>query len=121
VARRVERHLDAREPDGASRLFRLAIDRARDRSERADRQQVAARIRAAVDRSGLTDAQFAERIGTSASRLSTYLSAKVTPSAALLVRIERTADDAAAHTTPHRPAATSAELVDRGRSGTRRR
>jgi len=93
VARRVERHLGAREPDAATTLFRLAIDRARADSEQADRADVAARIRVAVDRSGLTDAQFAERIGTSASRLSTYLTAKVTPSAAMLVRIERTADD----------------------------
>ena len=46
-------------------------------------------MRAAVERSGLTNADFASLIGTSASRLSTYLSGKVTPSAALLVRIER--------------------------------
>ena len=51
----------------------------------------AARVRAAVDRSGLTNAQFAELVGTSASRLSTYLSGKVTPSAALLLRMERAA------------------------------
>ncbi len=46
-------------------------------------------MRAAVERSGLTNAQFAELIGTSASRLSTYLSGQVTPSAAMLVRIEQ--------------------------------
>lgn len=49
---------------------------------------MAARVRAAVDRSGLTNAQFAALVGTSASRLSTYLSGQVTPSAAMLVRIE---------------------------------
>lgn len=37
----------------------------------------------------MTNVRFAEHIGTSASRLSTYLSGKVTPSAALLLRIER--------------------------------
>jgi hypothetical protein len=89
VARRVERHLEMREQDGVHKLFRLAIDRAREDAERADREEVAARVRDAVARSGMTNARFAEHIGTSASRLSTYLSGKVTPSAALLLRIER--------------------------------
>lgn len=90
VARRVERYLSYREPDGAGTLFSLALARARADADRADRDEVAARVRAAVDRSGLTNARFAELVGTSPSRLSTYLSGKVTPSAAMLVRIERT-------------------------------
>lgn len=91
VARRVEHYLSYREPDGASTLFALAIQRARADAERADRAEVASRIRRAVSRSGLTSSEFARRVGTSASRLSTYCSGKVTPSAAMLVRIERTA------------------------------
>ncbi|MBL8779265.1 MAG: helix-turn-helix transcriptional regulator [Acidimicrobiales bacterium] len=89
VARRVERYLAYRDPDGVGTLFRLAIDRARHDADRRDRAEAAARVRAAVERSGLTNAEFASLVGTSASRLSTYLSGKVTPSAALLVRIER--------------------------------
>jgi ribosome-binding protein aMBF1 (putative translation factor) len=73
-------------------LFALAIERARTEVDRADREEVAARVRAAVDRSGLTQAQFAALVGTSASRLSTYASGRVTPSASLLVRIERLGD-----------------------------
>jgi hypothetical protein len=88
VARRVERYLSYREPDGVSVLFALAIERARADADRTDRAEVAARLRDAVGRSGLTDAAFAELVGTSASRLSTYLNGKVTPSAAMLVRIE---------------------------------
>ena len=95
VARRVERYLDYREADAVSTLFKLAIHRARERIDRADRADVAARVRAAVKRTGMTRAEFAALVGTSASRLSTYLSGKVTPSAALLTRIERTADLAA--------------------------
>jgi len=91
VARRVERYLSYREPDGVGTLFELAIDRARAETDRADRAEVAARVRAAVDRSGLTKAEFAQRVGTSASRLSTYLNGKVTPSAAMLLRVERAA------------------------------
>ncbi|MFQ5523724.1 MAG: helix-turn-helix domain-containing protein [Acidimicrobiia bacterium] len=91
VARRVEHYLSYREPDGVSRLFRLAIERARADADRAERSEVAARIRDAVTSSGLTNAEFARLVGTSASRLSTYLGGKVTPSAAMLVRIERVA------------------------------
>lgn len=89
VARRVEHYLSYREHDGAGALFALAIEHARAVSEEEDRAEVAARVRAAVERSGLTNAEFARLVGTSASRLSTYLSGKVTPSAALLLRMER--------------------------------
>lgn len=94
VARRLDHYLAYREPDGVGTLFRLAIDRARADADRRDRDEVAARVRAAVARSGYTNAEFASLVGTSASRLSTYLSGKVTPSAALLIRIERVAADA---------------------------
>lgn len=93
VARRVEHYLSYRRPDGASALFALAIERARADSEEADRAEVAARIRSAVTASGLSDAMFARLVGTSPSRLSTYLSGKVAPSSAMLVRIERMARD----------------------------
>lgn len=45
-----------------------------------------------VRASGLSRAEFASRIGISASRLSTYVTGKVTPSAALLLRIRCTAE-----------------------------
>jgi hypothetical protein len=93
VARRVERYLSYREPDGVGTLFGLAVARARADADRADRETVAARLRKAVARSGLTNAEFAERVGTSASRLSTYLNGKVTPSAAMMLRIEQAAED----------------------------
>lgn len=92
VARRVEHYLSYREPDGVSTLFALAIERARAEADLADRAEVANRVREAVSRSGLTNGEFARLVGTSASRLSTYLSGKVTPSAAMLVRIERAAE-----------------------------
>lgn len=91
VARRVERYLSYREPDGVGTLFALAIERARRDAERGDCAEVASRVRDAVTRSGLTNQEFAQLVGTSASRLSTYLSGKVTPSAALLLRMERAA------------------------------
>ena len=47
---------------------------------------VARRLRTDVRRTGLTISAFAELLGTSRSRLSTYLSGKVTPSAAVALR-----------------------------------
>lgn len=91
VARRVEHYLSYRGRDGVSALFGLAIQRARSDAEQRERDEVAARISRAVTRSGITNAEFARLVGTSASRLSTYMSGKVTPSAAMLVRIERVA------------------------------
>lgn len=92
VARRLERLLARRSPDAVGTLFSLAIARARDHAEATDRGAVADRVTTAVARSGLSNALFAELVGTSGSRLSTYLSGKVTPSAAMLVRIERSAE-----------------------------
>ncbi len=93
VARRVEHYLSYREPDGVGTLFGLAIERIRADTERAEREEVAAQVRRAVARSGLSNREFAQLVGTSGSRLSTYLSGKVTPSSALLVRIERAANN----------------------------
>lgn len=89
VARRIESYLSYRDSDGVGTFFALAIEHARDEAARSEREAVAARVRSAIERSGLTSAAFAELIGTSASRLSTYATGKVTPSAAMLIRIER--------------------------------
>lgn len=101
VARRVDKYLTYRDPDAVSTLFTLAIEHARNEAENADRAEVASRVRDAVAGSGLTNGKFARLVGTSASRLSTYLNGKVTPSAAMLVRIERVVENAE-HTTGER-------------------
>lgn len=89
VARSIEDYLGYADRSGVSALMRRALDRSRSAADAADRAAVAARVRDLVAQSGLTAAQFASRIGTSASRLSTYASGKVVPSAALLMRMER--------------------------------
>jgi len=55
-------------------------------SARDPKLEVAQNLRFAVARSGLTQAAFARRLGTSPSRLSTYLSGKVMPSAEFVLR-----------------------------------
>ena len=57
-----------------------------------DDAEVGARLRRAVTASGLSQASFARALGTSASRLSTYLSSTTRPSAHFLVRAERIGD-----------------------------
>lgn len=92
VARRVEHVLTYCAPYGVAALMRSVIARARQWTETQARDEVRRRLADAVRRSGLTQAQFAQRLGTSPSRLSTYLSGKVDPSASLLVRAERLVD-----------------------------
>jgi DNA-binding transcriptional regulator YiaG len=89
VARRVEEVLSYSRSYGAAKALERAIARAREAAETAERRAVADEIRLLVGESGLSRAEFASRIGTSTSRLSTYVSGKVTPSAALLLRMRR--------------------------------
>ena len=88
IARKVERIAATTTDVAVGRLFSLAVARSRADAERAERAEVARRIRAAIAATGLTAAEFAACVGTSASRLSTYATGKVTPSAAMLLRIE---------------------------------
>ena len=54
-----------------------------------ERAEVAAALRGALKKSGLTQADFARHLGTSATRLSTYLSGSTIPSAAIYLRALR--------------------------------
>ena len=91
VARRVEEVLTYSRPYGVAPVMERAISRTRQTAEVSEREAVATEIDRLVRASGLSRAEFASRIGTSASRLSTYVTGKVTPSAALLVRMRRAA------------------------------
>ena len=81
----------AANPDDAraAAFFSEALRRARKTQEDRERDEVISRIRHSLETSELSQADFAKEIGTSASRLSTYLSGQVMPSAAMLVRIEK--------------------------------
>jgi len=95
-ARQLEEVLTHARPYGIAAAMEVVLDRARQRAEAEERDDVAAEVRAAIARSGLTRSAFASRIGTSASRLSTYATGSVTPSAALMVRMRRVATEAEA-------------------------
>ncbi len=87
VARQVEDYLAYSRPWGVAPLLDRAIARARSRAEAHEREAVSRGIRDLVRRAGLPLDDFARRIGTSRSRLSTYRTGSVTPSAALVVRM----------------------------------
>lgn len=89
VARRLEDALATVQPYGVGLLMQRVLVKARQTAEVLERVEVARKVRKLVQESGLDRASFAQAIGTSASRLSTYATGKVVPSATLVVRMER--------------------------------
>lgn len=87
VARHVGHYLTYAHPYGAAPLLQRVIARSRDRVEQHERAVVAAEVGRLIDETGLSMERVAYRIGTSRSRLSTYRSGTVTPSATTLVRL----------------------------------
>ena len=94
TSKRVEESLSISRPYGTAELFETAITDARQSAVAAEKAEVAREVGQLVRKSGLSKAEFASRIGTSASRLSTYASGQVMPSAALMVRMRHVADPA---------------------------
>jgi DNA-binding transcriptional regulator YiaG len=89
VAQQVLEAIQMSSPYGTAELLAGVVARARERAAESERAEVASQVRDMVERSGMSQRDFAERIGTSRSRLSTYMSGKVVPSAALMVRMRR--------------------------------
>ncbi len=96
VAQQVLEAVELSRPYGTAELLTTIVERARQHAAAAERDQVADDIRGFVARSGLTQQDFALRIGTSRSRLSTYMSGKVMPAASLMIRMRRVAAQAQA-------------------------
>ena len=96
VAQQVLEAVEMSRPYGTSDLLTTVIDRARLDAADSEREQVAGEIRNLVAWSGLSQQDFALRLGTSRPRLSTYMAGKVTPSASLMLRMRRVAAQALA-------------------------
>jgi DNA-binding transcriptional regulator YiaG len=99
VAHQVLEAVHLSHPYGTTELLEGVVARARQLAADSERADVASEVRGLVARSGLSKHDFAERIGTSRSRLSTYMSGKVVPSATLMVRMRRVAFHASEMTT----------------------
>lgn len=89
VAQQVLEAIQISRPYGTTELLEGVVARARKLALEAERDEVALEVREIVSRSGLSRQDFADRIGTSRPRLSTYMAGKVVPSAALMVRMRR--------------------------------
>jgi DNA-binding transcriptional regulator YiaG len=89
VAQQVLEAVEMSRTYGIGELLTTVIERARQEAADAEREQVAGEIRDLLARSGLSRQDFALRLGTSRSRLSTYMTGKVMPSATLMLRIRR--------------------------------
>lgn len=99
VARCIEAEVELDPPYGAGPLMAAVVARAREDAARRERSEVVAEIARLLAACGLSQAEFAARIGTSAPRLSTYLRGHVVPAATLLVRM-RSAAAAASRSAP---------------------
>jgi hypothetical protein len=93
TARAIESYLSYEQPYGVTPLMEEVLVRARRRREQEEKLRVASLVRGAIERSGLSRREFADAVGTSPSRLSTYCTGRVTPSAAMLLRILDAAPD----------------------------
>jgi len=82
VAHQVLEAVHLSHPYGTTELLEGVVARARKLAADSERADVASEVQTLVARSGLSRQDFAERIGTSRSRLSTYMSGQVVPSAA---------------------------------------
>jgi hypothetical protein len=91
IARQLEEVLSHSRPYGVADAMDVVLARARRHAEDSEREEVAAEVRDVIARSGMSRSEFASRIGTSPSRLSTYATGKVTPSATLMIRMRRIA------------------------------
>ncbi|WP_205710807.1 helix-turn-helix transcriptional regulator [Isoptericola sp. BMS4] len=89
VARQLEVSLATVEESGATAMLRRVLAEARE----DDSAAVARTIREQVRRSGLSAQAFATALGTSPSRLSTYMTGRVVPSAVIARRISRIAEE----------------------------
>ena len=99
VAHQVLEAVQLSHPYGTTELLEGLVARARKLAADSERADVASEVQGLVARSGLSRQDFAERIGTSRSRLSTYMSGQVVPSATLMVRMRRVALHASETTT----------------------
>lgn len=89
TARQVEEVLETARPYGVSKALAEVLTRTREHLEANEREEVARHIRALLERSGLGQQEFASRIGVPTAEFATFLSGASSPSAALMVRMQR--------------------------------
>ncbi|GAA4377203.1 helix-turn-helix domain-containing protein [Agromyces bauzanensis] len=84
VAADLDEALEVAESAGAAALLRSVLEVARATPE----ERTVRRLRSLARATDLSQRELAERLGTSRSRLNSYLNGAVTPSAAVVTRLE---------------------------------
>lgn len=84
-----------------SRATVAALDAALELAERTPAQEALARLRSAYRGTRMTQGELASKLGTSRTRLNSYLTGKVTPSMDVLVAVEQIADQYRAPSRSH--------------------
>jgi DNA-binding transcriptional regulator YiaG len=92
TARQVEEVLEHSEPYGVSKALSEVLVRSRQHLEANERAEAARHVRLLLDRSGLTQQEFASRIGVPVSDLAVYVEGRVSPPASLMIRMRRLSD-----------------------------
>lgn len=92
TARQVEEVLSHSDPAGVSKALTEVIIRSRAHLEASERAEAARHIRLLLDRSGLSEPEFASRIGVPINDLNIYLEGTVSPPASLMIRMRRLSD-----------------------------
>jgi len=100
TARQVEEVLSHRESVGVSKALDEVLVRSREHLEATERAEAARHIRVLLDRSGLSEQEFASRIGVPTEDLEVYLNGKISPPASLMIRMRRLSDRFAKNRTP---------------------
>lgn len=116
TARQVEEVLASAAPYGISQALTEVLTRARNHMEHNEKTEVARHVRILMERSGLSVEEFASRTGVSPDEFAAYLSASVSPSASLMIRMRRLSDRFAkirAQQAKHRTPADDTDEFDR--------
>ncbi|HEY5840204.1 MAG TPA: XRE family transcriptional regulator [Mycobacterium sp.] len=92
TARQVEEVLETAPPQGITRALSEVLIRSRQHLEATERAEAARHVRSLVARSGLSQQEFASRIGVPTEDLVLYLDGRVSPPASLVIRIRRLSD-----------------------------
>lgn len=92
TARQVEEVLEGTRPYGISKALSEVLSRTRAHLEANERAEVARHTRLLIQRSGLSQREFASRIGVPADELSDYLDGTASPPASLMIRMRRLSD-----------------------------
>jgi hypothetical protein len=92
TARQVEEVLEKSEPLGISKALSEVLVRSRQHLEANERAEAARHVRLLLNRSGLSEQEFASRIGVPVADLTIYLDGEVSPPASLMIRMRRLSD-----------------------------